>query len=144
MGFLSKLAGFGSKALALGGKIGNIITNPVGSIAQAAAAVAAAKSVKNQTVSSSPVENNVQSRSLVSGGGSSSSPSGGGISALWSKFVSWFMANKKMILIVAAVGVIGLVVYFFLFAKKGVRRKSPRRVNQAAKMRAARAAKRKK
>jgi len=63
--------------------------------------------------------------------------------SFFTKAWNWIVKNKKNVTIVAVVLIVMVIVYVFMFAKKGVRRRSPRRVNQAARMRAAKAAKRK-
>ena len=108
----------------------------IGAVAQAASAVTAIKEVKGQTPSSAT--------QMAS---SASVPTKAKVdtSTSWfAKAKNWVMLNKKSIIIVLVVGVVGWLVYTFIFAKNGARRKSPRRVSQAARMRAAKAAKRRK
>lgn len=113
----------------------------VGTIAIAAKSVAAIKEDKGQAATKSISQPTSQAapsaKAVATNGGLTKEPS------FFQKAWEWIMANKKNVLIVAAVLVVMVFVYVFMFAKKGVRRRSPRRVNQAARMRAAKAAKRK-
>ena len=113
----------------------------VGTIATAAKAVSAIKADKGQAATKSIAQPTSQAapsaKAAATNGGLAKEPS------FFQKAWAWIMANKKNVLIVAAVLVVMVFVYVFMFAKKGVRRRSPRRVNQAARMRAAKAAKRK-
>lgn len=109
--------------------------NAVGAVAQAASAVTAIKESKGQT----PSATTQMAPSL-----STQKTKVEGSATMWDKAKAWFMTNKKNIIIVLVGGIVGWLVYTFIFAKKGTRRKSPRRVSQAARMRAAKAAKRRK
>jgi len=113
----------------------------VGTIATAAKSVAAIKADKGQSATKSIAQPTSQAapsaKAVATNGGLTKEPS------FFQKAWAWIMANKKNVLIVAAVLVVMVFVYVFMFAKKGVRRRSPRRVSQAARMRAAKAAKRK-
>lgn len=150
MGFFKKIGGFVSKGVGAVGKLtrwsGKLMTNPIGAIAEAAQGVKLVKEEKQEAVTSSQDVGtpNLKQQSSSRSGQMSGTTGGGGIKAWFAKMWEWVKKNKQTIIIVAVVGVVGLLVYFFIFAKKGARRKSPRRVNQAARMRAARAAKRRK
>jgi len=152
MSWLTKGLSVVSKVSSIGSKI---VNNPVanalkdvpifgkaltavGSVAKAAAAVTSIKENKGQSPSSSTQ----MTGSL--GAPAAKAPRGGtGSPSMFTKAWEWVKANKKNVIIFAVVGVVGFLVYFFLIAKKGTKRRSPRRVNQAARMRAAKAAKRK-
>lgn len=113
----------------------------VGTIATAAKAVASIKAEKGQSAVNATQQPTAMAappaKAMASGANPSKEPS------FFQKAWAWIMANKKNVLIVAVVLVVMVIVYVFMFAKKGVRRRSPRRVSQAARMRAAKAAKRK-
>ena len=112
----------------------------VGTIASAAKAVSAIKAEKGQA----PVNATAKPTAMVQPSAKAAATGDGKPKeSFFQKAWGWIMANKKNVLIVAAVLVVMVFVYVFMFAKKGVRRRSPRRVNQAARMRAAKAAKRK-
>jgi len=147
MGFLKKLGGFVSKGVGAATKLtswaAKATTNPVGAIAEAAQGVKLIKESKGDRVSSAKTSSGIENQQKASANRSETN-SGGGISDWFKKAWEWVKNNKKTIIIVVVVGVVGWLVYTFMFAKRGVRRKSPRRVAQASRMRAARAAKRKK
>lgn len=138
-----------TKGLGAVGKVtswaGKAVSNPVGAIAEAAQGVKLIKEAKGSIVSSAKSSSGteVQQKSK-STQNSSTSSRGGGLMGWFNKAWEWVKSNKKTIIIIVVVGFVGWLVYFFMFAKKGTRRKSPRRVNQAARMRAAKAAKRRK
>lgn len=137
MGIFKKIAKSTGKLVNWSGKLAS---NPVGAVAEAAAGVKLIKQSKGQSVTTATTSSSTDAQKARGLTQATTSSNGGFLKKAW----EWVKANKKMIMIVAAVGVFGLIVYFFIFAKKGVRRKSPRRVSQAARMRAAKAAKRRK
>jgi len=135
-----------NKGLGAVGKLtrwtGKAVSDPVGAVAEAAQGVKLIKGSKGSTVSSAGSSGGAQAQK--SSTQKSNTSSGGGVGDWCKKVWEWVKKNKKIIIIVVVIGVVGWLVYTFMFAKRGVRRKSPRRVAQASRMRAARAAKRKK
>jgi len=138
---------FFSKALGAAGKFtrwaGKAVSNPVGAIAEAAQGVKLIKESKGSSVSSAKSSSGTETQKK-SMNKSNSTTSSGGMGDWFKKAWEWVKNNKKTIIIIIVVGVVGWLVYTFMFAKRGIRRKSPRRVSQAARMRQAKAAKRRK